>query len=57
VLVPDGELDTRRLATVVDELLADPQRLAAMGRAAATLARPGAAAAVADLVEEVARAA
>jgi UDP-N-acetylglucosamine--N-acetylmuramyl-(pentapeptide) pyrophosphoryl-undecaprenol N-acetylglucosamine transferase len=57
VLVTDDELDGDRLATVLDELLGDPEQLAAMGRAARSVARPDAAARVADLVEEVARAA
>ena len=55
VLVPDAELTPERLAEVVDELLGDPARLAAMGRAAAERARPDAAERVAALVEEVAR--
>ena len=57
VLVPDGELDGARLAATVDELLGDPARLASMSEAARRLARPHAAVAVADLVEQVARAA
>ena len=55
VVVPDRELDGARLGAVLDELLADPSRLAAMGRAARTLARVDATARFADLVEEVAR--
>ena len=43
VVVPDAELDAARLAAEVGALLGDPARLAAMGRAAATLARPDAA--------------
>jgi UDP-N-acetylglucosamine:LPS N-acetylglucosamine transferase len=54
VLVPDAECDGARLATELDELLEDSARLAAMRSAAATLARPDAAARVADLVEEAA---
>lgn len=54
-LVPDAELDAARLAAEVEPLLDDPDRLTAMGRAAATLARPDAAARVADLVERWAR--
>jgi UDP-N-acetylglucosamine--N-acetylmuramyl-(pentapeptide) pyrophosphoryl-undecaprenol N-acetylglucosamine transferase len=57
VVVPDRELDGTRLASEVDGLLADPARLEAMSAAARALARPDAAARVADLVEEVARAA
>lgn len=56
VVVADGDLDGSRLATELDALLAAPQRLADMGRAAGSLARPGATAAVADLVQQHARA-
>jgi len=55
VVVPDAECDGARLAAELDALLADSARLAAMRSAAATLARPDAAARVADLVEEAAR--
>lgn len=55
VLVPDGELDTNRLVTEVETLLADPGHRAMMADAARRLARPDAAAAVADLIEEHAR--
>lgn len=51
VLVPDDELDAPRLVAEVDAVLADPVRLATMATAARSLGRPGAAAAVADLVE------
>jgi UDP-N-acetylglucosamine--N-acetylmuramyl-(pentapeptide) pyrophosphoryl-undecaprenol N-acetylglucosamine transferase len=47
VIVPDSELDARRLRAEVDGLFADSGRLAAMGRASASLARPDAAAAIA----------
>ncbi len=47
VVVPDDELDAGRLRREVDALLADPARLAAMAAAAAALARPDAARAVA----------
>lgn len=57
VVVPDGECDGARLARELDALLGDPGRLAAMRTAAATLARPDAAARVADMVEEAAGAA
>jgi UDP-N-acetylglucosamine--N-acetylmuramyl-(pentapeptide) pyrophosphoryl-undecaprenol N-acetylglucosamine transferase len=50
VIIPDGELSGPRLATEVGRLLADPSRLAAMGRAALGLARPRAAA---DIAAEV----
>jgi UDP-N-acetylglucosamine--N-acetylmuramyl-(pentapeptide) pyrophosphoryl-undecaprenol N-acetylglucosamine transferase len=52
VLVPDGELDGARLATEVDGLLGVPERLDAMAKAAAGLARRDAADRVAALVEE-----
>lgn len=50
VLIPDSELTDERLRTEVEALLADPQRLAAMGRAALGLARPHAAAVIASEV-------
>jgi UDP-N-acetylglucosamine--N-acetylmuramyl-(pentapeptide) pyrophosphoryl-undecaprenol N-acetylglucosamine transferase len=43
VVIPDDELTGARLAQEVGRLLADPGRLAAMGRAAAQIARPEAA--------------
>lgn len=55
VIVPDAECDGARLASELDVLLGDPVRLEAMGTAARGLARPDAAARVADLVEEAAR--
>jgi UDP-N-acetylglucosamine--N-acetylmuramyl-(pentapeptide) pyrophosphoryl-undecaprenol N-acetylglucosamine transferase len=42
-VIPDGELTGARLAQEVGGLLADPGRLAAMGRASAELAKPHAA--------------
>lgn len=54
VVVADAELDRARLAAELDALLADAARLGAMGESARRLARPDAAARVADLVEEVA---
>ena len=56
VLVPDEELDGARLRRELDELLADPVRLARMSDAARGLGRVDATARFADLVEEVARA-
>jgi undecaprenyldiphospho-muramoylpentapeptide beta-N-acetylglucosaminyltransferase len=55
VLVPDRELDGARLVAEVDAILADPDRLAAMATAARAGARPAAADAIADLVEDHAR--
>src|SRR3954468_12776494 len=43
VVIPDADLTPQRLRAEVDGLLADPDRLRAMGRAAAALARPDAA--------------
>jgi UDP-N-acetylglucosamine--N-acetylmuramyl-(pentapeptide) pyrophosphoryl-undecaprenol N-acetylglucosamine transferase len=50
VVVP-GSAGSERLAGALGDLLGDPERLAAMGRAARGLAREGAAAAIADRVE------
>lgn len=55
VVVSDAELTASRLAGVVEDLLGDPARLAAMGRAAAGLARPDAARAVAAELLHAAR--
>jgi len=55
VVVPDEACTGRRLAGVLNELLADPDRLIAMGQAAAGLGRPDAADAVAALVQAHAR--
>jgi undecaprenyldiphospho-muramoylpentapeptide beta-N-acetylglucosaminyltransferase len=54
VLLADAACDTGALDAVVSPLLSDPDRLARMGAAARTLARPDAADRLADLVEEVA---
>ncbi len=51
-MIPSDELSADRLAARLEELLADGGRLAAMGRAARALARPRAAAEIADRVEE-----
>jgi UDP-N-acetylglucosamine--N-acetylmuramyl-(pentapeptide) pyrophosphoryl-undecaprenol N-acetylglucosamine transferase len=56
VVVPDAECDGARLDAVVTALLADGGRLEEMGAAAKLLGRADAAARVADLVEELARA-
>jgi UDP-N-acetylglucosamine--N-acetylmuramyl-(pentapeptide) pyrophosphoryl-undecaprenol N-acetylglucosamine transferase len=56
VVVPDAELDACRLAEELDHLLRDDQARAAMAAAARRLARPDAAAEVAALAEEHARA-
>jgi UDP-N-acetylglucosamine--N-acetylmuramyl-(pentapeptide) pyrophosphoryl-undecaprenol N-acetylglucosamine transferase len=54
VVVSDDECDGARLDAELRTLLADPARLDAMAAAANGLARPDAAARLADLVEEVA---
>ena len=56
VVIPDGELTGARLAAEVGSLLADPSSLAAMGRAAAALAKPEAAREIAGEILAVARA-
>jgi UDP-N-acetylglucosamine--N-acetylmuramyl-(pentapeptide) pyrophosphoryl-undecaprenol N-acetylglucosamine transferase len=56
VVVPDAELDGRRLVAEVDALLADPGRLEAMAAAARAASRPQAADDIAALVERYARA-
>ncbi|MBI5105990.1 MAG: undecaprenyldiphospho-muramoylpentapeptide beta-N-acetylglucosaminyltransferase [Solirubrobacterales bacterium] len=55
VLVRDDELTPQRLRAEVDALIGDPERLAAMARASAALARPDAAQAIAREVLEAAR--
>jgi UDP-N-acetylglucosamine--N-acetylmuramyl-(pentapeptide) pyrophosphoryl-undecaprenol N-acetylglucosamine transferase len=57
VLLRDADCDPQRLDAVVSALLAAPDRLLAMGEAARALGRLDAAAQLADLVEEHARAA
>jgi len=55
VVIPDADLTGARLATEVGSLLADPSGLAAMGRAAAALAKPDAAREIAQEILAVAR--
>jgi UDP-N-acetylglucosamine:LPS N-acetylglucosamine transferase len=55
VVVSDPECTGPRLATEIDVLVSDPERLAAMGRAAATVGRPDAVAAVAAVARSHAR--
>ncbi len=50
-MIEEPDLTGRRLADAVRELLADPARLVAMEQAARRMARPDAAARVADLLE------
>ena len=56
VLLADADAEAGRLAAELDGLLGDPARLDAMSAAGRALGRPEAAARVADLVEEAARA-
>ncbi len=53
VLLPDEECTPERMSEVIIGLLADPDRLAAMGENARSVARPDAARCIADLVSEV----
>ncbi len=55
VLVPDADCRPDSLGPTIDRLLDDPDALASMGRAAADLGRPDAAAAGAAVVETYAR--
>ncbi|WP_419917569.1 undecaprenyldiphospho-muramoylpentapeptide beta-N-acetylglucosaminyltransferase [Candidatus Poriferisocius sp.] len=55
VLVRDGEMDGRRMAAEVDRLLAAPELLASMGRAAAGLGHRDADNQVVDLLQKWAR--
>jgi UDP-N-acetylglucosamine--N-acetylmuramyl-(pentapeptide) pyrophosphoryl-undecaprenol N-acetylglucosamine transferase len=54
VVVPDAELDGPRLAREVGTLLAAPQRLGAMAKAARAAAKPDAAQRIADELIELA---
>jgi UDP-N-acetylglucosamine--N-acetylmuramyl-(pentapeptide) pyrophosphoryl-undecaprenol N-acetylglucosamine transferase len=54
-VIPDAELTPARLANEVGRLLADRGRLAAMGRAAAAVARPDAARDIAHMLLAAAR--
>ena len=55
VVVPDAELDGPRLAREVGALLAAPQRLATMAKAARAVARPDAADRIAEELLALAR--
>jgi UDP-N-acetylglucosamine--N-acetylmuramyl-(pentapeptide) pyrophosphoryl-undecaprenol N-acetylglucosamine transferase len=53
VMLEESELDGERLAREIEALAASPERITTMERAAGRLARPDAAARVADLLEEL----
>ncbi len=53
VMLPEPELTGERLAREIESLASNPDRITAMERAAARLARPDAAVRVAELVEEL----
>lgn len=55
VLVPDGDCTATRIADEIATLVADPARRAAMGEAARTVARPDAAARIAEMLQQIAR--
>jgi UDP-N-acetylglucosamine--N-acetylmuramyl-(pentapeptide) pyrophosphoryl-undecaprenol N-acetylglucosamine transferase len=55
IVIPDVELTPARLALEVGRLLADPGRLAQMARASAAIARPDAAAQIADELRSAAQ--
>ncbi len=52
VAVPDGEFTPARFLLLTHELLGDPARLQAMGKAAHGMAKPGAAEAIAEAILE-----
>ena len=54
VVIPDDELDGKRIRSLVAELMGDPDRLEGMAAAASAAARPDAAKRVADQVLEAA---
>jgi len=53
-MILQGELSGQRLATEIEDLVADPNRISTMEKAVRTLAYPGAAAATVDLIERLA---
>lgn len=55
IMITDDECTGDRLRELVGALLAEPERLSVMGKAARAAARPDAAERIADLVESVAR--
>jgi len=55
IMITDAECTGERLRELVGALLAEPERLIVMGKAARAAARPDAAERIADLVEDAAR--
>ncbi len=55
IMITDDECTPARIREIVGALLAEPERLTVMGKAARAAARPDAAERIADLVEGVAR--
>lgn len=55
LICPDGQFNAKWLSGQLTALLADPDRLTAMGRQALTLARPDAAAAIYDCLLQIMR--
>lgn len=55
IVVKDGDCTPERMRTIIDALMADPDRRRAMAEAATSVARPDAADRIADLVVEAAR--
>lgn len=53
-LIPQSDLTGERLASEILALISDPQKLGDLGAQARKLARPDAAASIADLIEEIA---
>lgn len=54
LVIPDAELDGRRLAGAILELKADPARLRAMARQSARLGKPDSAGRIVELLSEIA---
>jgi UDP-N-acetylglucosamine:LPS N-acetylglucosamine transferase len=52
-VIPEKDLSGQRLAKEIEDLLKNPDRLTAMERAAARLARPDATVRVVELLEEL----
>jgi UDP-N-acetylglucosamine:LPS N-acetylglucosamine transferase len=55
VVITEAELSPEKLAAAISEVLADPQRAEAMGRASRTLATPDATKNIVDLIAKIQR--